>query len=165
MGMKDPETGRVDPGRMGWDNRVTGGAPLGSQINVTVAPGLTIDASSYMAYWLGFVDGMKYTGLDRPGDESLLATSDIVLTNCFASMYSLLTTIDTAGYNIKTFNSIPGTIKIFDVAVLDPINILADSAVNYEMCEIPLYIDQFKNMASLDYASISDNLTRDLNTV
>ena len=30
------------------------------------------------------------------------------------------------------------------------------------MCEIPLYIDQFKSMASLDYASISDNLTREL---
>jgi len=77
-------------------------------------------------------------------------------------MYSLLTTFDTAAYNIQTFNSIPGTIKIFDVVALDPINILADSAVNYEMCEIPLYIDQFKNMASLDYASISDNLTREI---
>ena len=30
------------------------------------------------------------------------------------------------------------------------------------MCEIPLYIDQYKSMASLDYASISDNLTREL---
>ena len=47
-------------------------------------------------------------------------------------MYSLLTTFDTAAYNIQTFNSIPGTIKIFDVLALDPINILADSAVNYE---------------------------------
>ena len=131
VGMKDPETGRIDPGRMGWDNRVTGGAPLGSQINVTVAPGVTIDASSVTAYWLGFVDGMKYTGLDRD-DASLLATSEIVLTNCFASMYSLLSTFDTAAFNISTFNSIPGTIKIFDVLVLDPINILADSAVNYE---------------------------------
>ena len=99
IGMKNPETGRIDPNRFGWDNRVTGGRPLGQSINVTVAPGLTIDASGSMAYWLGFVDGMKYTGLEREGD-SLLASSEIVLTNCFASMYSLLTTIDTAAYNI-----------------------------------------------------------------
>ena len=30
------------------------------------------------------------------------------------------------------------------------------------MCEIPLYIDQFKNMASLDYAEISNNLSREI---
>ena len=30
VGMYDPETGRIDPSRFGWDNRLTGGAPLGS---------------------------------------------------------------------------------------------------------------------------------------
>ena len=30
------------------------------------------------------------------------------------------------------------------------------------MCEVPLYIDQFKNMASLDYAEIANNLSREV---
>jgi hypothetical protein len=29
------------------------------------------------------------------------------------------------------------------------------------MCDAPLYIDQIKNMAGLDYAAIGDNLTRE----
>jgi hypothetical protein len=29
------------------------------------------------------------------------------------------------------------------------------------MCDAPLYIDQVKNMAGLDYAAISDTLTRE----
>ena len=74
---------------------------------------------------------MQYTGLVREGGNAL-AGADEALTNCFASTYSLLTTFDTAAFNIKTFNTIPGTIKIFDVLALDPITILADSAVNYE---------------------------------
>ena len=133
IGMHDPVTGRPDPTRMGWDNRATGGRRLGSSIQVTIAPGNTIDATTATAYWLGFVEGMKYTGLQRDtGETNLLAESETILTNCFASTYSLLSTFDTWGYNFETFNSNPGQIKIFDVLALDPINVMADSAVNYE---------------------------------
>lgn len=69
--MIDQETGRVDPTRFGWDNRLTGGAPLGSHIRLphvanikrhlmgqeisrTITDGLTIDATGATAYWLGF---------------------------------------------------------------------------------------------------------------
>jgi len=75
-------------------------------------------------------------------------------------MYGFLTSLDVAGYNWQTLNSIPGTFKGFDVLVLDPTHIAADFAVNYEMCEVGLILDQFKSMAGLDYASIGDNATR-----
>ena len=75
-------------------------------------------------------------------------------------MYAFLTSVDTAGYNWQTINSTPGTFKGFDVLVLDPTHIVADFAVNYEMCEIGLILDQFKSMAGLDYAAIGDNTTR-----
>jgi hypothetical protein len=70
VGMKDPLSGQVDPARFGWDNRVTGGAPLGSSIVVAITKELSIDASTVFAYWLGFVKGMQYTGLDRSEGES-----------------------------------------------------------------------------------------------
>ena len=157
--MMHEETGQIDPTRFGWDNRITGGARLGSSISRTIVPGLTIDATGASAFWLGFVRGMQYNGLDREA-ASNLPGSETPLTNCFASMYSFLTSVDIAGYNWQTLNSEPGTFKGFDVLVLDPTHIIADFTVNYEMCELGLILDQLGGMASLDYAAIGDNLTR-----
>jgi len=56
--MRHPVTGRIDPERFGWDNRVTGGARLGESINRTITSNLTIDATGLAAYWLGFTLGM-----------------------------------------------------------------------------------------------------------
>lgn len=84
------------------------------------------------------------------------------LTNCFASTYAMISSVETAAYNWYTINSEPGSFKGFDVLVIDPTHILADIAVNYEMCEIGGILDQAKAMASLDWASIGDNLTREL---
>lgn len=137
--MRNLETGSLDPNKFGWDNRVTGGALLGSSISVTITEGTTIDASTFSAYWLGWVKGMQYTGLAREGAKLPGQGDD--LTNCFASTYSFLSTLDTAGYNWNTLSSVPGSFKGFDVAFLDPMNLLADSAVNYEMCDGSLYID------------------------
>ena len=176
--MIDQETGQIDPTRFGWDNRLTGGAPLGSHIRVpnlagirrgmmgqeiskTITEGLTIDATGTSAFWLGFTKGMQYNGLDR-GTVDNLPGSSTPLTNCFASMYSLITSFDTFGYNLSTINSEPGSFKGFDVLVIDPTHIIADTAVNYEMCEIGGILDQVKGMAGLDYAAIGDNLTREL---
>ena len=55
--LMNPETGRVDSSRFGWDNRRLGGARLGSTISKTIFPGLTIDASGGMAFALGFAQG------------------------------------------------------------------------------------------------------------
>ena len=132
--MYDEKTGRIDPKRFGWDNRLTGGAPLGSSMSTTIRPGLTIDATTGSAFVLGFAKGMQYKGLDRDS-VSDIAGSGTPLTNCFASTYALITSFDIAAYNMKTINSEPGTFKGFDVLVIDPTHILADIAVNFEMCE------------------------------
>lgn len=73
--------------------------------------------------------------------------------------------MDIAGYNLKTINSVPGTFKGFDVLVIDPTHIIADFAVNFEMCEVQSILNQFKAMASLDFAAIGDNLTRELGVI
>ena len=74
----------------------------------------------------------------------------------------MITSFDTAAYNLDTLNSEPGSFKGFDVLVIDPTHIIMDMAVNFEMCEIALIFDQFKMMAGLDWASVGDNLTREL---
>lgn len=132
--MYDEKTGRIDPKRFGWDNRLTAGRTLGSSLSVTITEGLTIDGTTGSAFVLGFAKGMQYKGLDREtvGD---IASSGTPLTNCFASTYALITSFDIAAYNMKTINSEPGTFKGFDVLVIDPTHIMADIAVNYEMCE------------------------------
>lgn len=126
------EDGHVDPDRFGWGHPLTGGKPLGSSISVTIMPGLTIDATNTNAYVLGFVQGLQYNGLGKSEDDPVLPIDTVAMTNCFASTYALLEDFEVSGYNIKTFSSEPGTIKIFDVLALDPTHILMDLTVEWE---------------------------------
>lgn len=150
----------MDPDRLGWMNKHNGGKPLGATISVTINND-TFDASTGNALILGFVNGLQYTGLEKEGD-AVLPTSTVPLTNCFAAVYSLLEDFDIAGYNIRTFTSEPGTIKIFDVLAMDTSRIFMDTTVSWEMCDGAAILGQFKNMAGADYASIADNVTREL---
>jgi len=100
-------------------------------LSITILPGLTIDASTGSAWLLGFVKGLQYEGLARDA-AGVLPNDDVQLTNCFASTYAMLESFDTAAYNIRTFTSEVGTIKIFDAAFLDPIHILGDMTVEWE---------------------------------
>jgi len=155
------EEGHVDPDRLGWMRKNGNKAPLGSSISVTIMPGLTIDAATGSAYVLGFVNGLQYEGLGT-SEDAILPVDTVALTNCFASTYALIEDFDIAGYNIQTFSSEPGTIKIFDVLAMDPAHILMDMTVEWEMCNGAGILQQFTNMFSGDYAAIADNLTREL---
>ena len=102
------EKGKIDPDRFGWDNRVTGGRKMGSgrkaslaatTISRTIMPGLTIDASTDSAFWLGFAKGLQYEGLSKDDEADNLPGAQVVLTNCFASMYAYMTTLDVAAFN------------------------------------------------------------------
>jgi hypothetical protein len=48
-----------------------------------------------------------------------------------------------------------------DVFLNDPVKILADNVVTYEMCDFGTIIDQIKLMASLDWSSLADNVVRE----
>lgn len=102
-----------------------------TQIAKEIFPGFTLDASSGTASILGFVNGMQYAGLKKESDIQLPGQA-VELTNCFASTYSLIEDFDTLAYNISTFASESGTIKIFDVLALDPTHIAMDFSVEWE---------------------------------
>lgn len=54
------------------------------------------------------------------------------LSNCFASTYALLESVDMLTYNFHTLTQELATVKWFDIAVLDQIHILGDTTVLYE---------------------------------
>merc|ERR1719150_1198656 len=156
------ENGRFQHEKLSWGFRNQGRGhkwaedKLGA-ISVTIMSGLTIDATLASSLILGFSNGLTYTGLQSDNDTGVVIPNQSVpLTNCFASTYALLNDFDTLFYNVSTFASIPGTIKIFDVAVLDPSHIMMDFSVEYEMCEVAAIYGQFKDMAGADYAAIAD---------
>jgi len=64
-------------------------------------------------------------------------------------------------HDFATISDTPGKWKGFDVFVTDPLKVLIDNVVIYEMCEFGHILDQFKQMASLDWASLSDNIVRE----
>jgi hypothetical protein len=111
-------------------NKKNGGKPLGSSVSVTIMPNLTIDASTGSAYVLGFVNGLQYTGLAQD-DSALLPIDSVALTNCFASTFALLEDFEVSAFNLRTFSSDPGTLKIFDALMLDPSHILMDMTVEW----------------------------------
>ena len=138
-------------------------ASLAAQvISRQIMPGLTIDASTDSAFWLGFSKGLQYEGLAKDDEADALPGAQVVLTNCFASMYSYMTTLDVAAFNRQNIDGLEeGSNKYMDVLLLDPTHILTDLVVNYEMCEVGMIVDQFKGMASLDWAAVADNISRE----
>lgn len=96
---------------------------------------LSFDASTWNAFFLGSAKGLQWDGLE--GDTTQLS-------NCFAAMYSNLETVDLLFYDWTTISAEEGTWKGFDVFVADPIKILADNVVTYEMCEFGHILDQYK---------------------
>lgn len=120
--------GRIIKDRLGWTRR--DGKRLGESLNVQIAPGFIIDASTVTAYVLGIVSGFQYK--DLASDTAGLPNDAPQLTNCFASTYALIESFDKAAYNISTFASETGTLKIFDVLALDPFHILADLSVEWQ---------------------------------
>ena len=137
------EEGYVDPDRLGWMvNKHNGKKPLGSSISETLFSGLTIDATNATAQVLGFVNGLQYTGLTR--DIGIdFTTTHIELTNCFAATFAIIEDIEIAMYNLQTVLDHPGSFLWFDVVAADPLRILMDMTVEWEMCDMALLMHQF----------------------
>lgn len=96
-GLRDlhDENGKVIVERLGWANKITQKLK-GSVISVDLGV-MTIDAGSDNAFWLGFTQGMNYS-LKTDAAQ----TTEVQLSNCFASAYGLLENIDVAAYNYQT---------------------------------------------------------------
>jgi len=100
---------------------------------------------------------MQYTGLDKDDRGStILPFETVSLTNCFASTYAVIEDFETWFYNMKTFVSETGTIKLFDTVLMDPGHILMDMTVEWEMCEFAGILGQFKSAFGGDPAAIAD---------
>ena len=121
------ENGRVRKERLNWANRIHQEL-LGQTLSINIGP-LILNAGGDNSYWLGFVQGMNYSlKSEKQQDEE----DSVDLSNCFASTYALLESFDVSVYNIGTFMADSGTIKMFDVGILDPIHLFADWTVVYE---------------------------------
>lgn len=66
------------------------------------------------------------------------------------------------GYHLATRSSIEGTNRTFDILINDPVLILSNFTVTWEMCELDVMLEQSKQMAGADWASVADNATRQL---
>ena len=156
MGMYDDQ-GKIKLDRFQNAHHLTKG--LNQAISTQIAPGVTIDATNAIAYWLGFSKGMNYVGLER---EDGSPQSFPPLSNCFASTFALMEQYDLMGYHLASRGVEEGTNVLFDLLVLDPTLILSNTVVAYEMCELDTILEQSKQMAGADWASVADNASRQL---
>ncbi len=93
VGMFHPETGRFDMNRIGWARH---GRRLGESIPLSyeIIPGFTIDATTTFSTVMGFAQGTQWDGLASASAAESLTGEGEQLSNCFASTYAELESID-----------------------------------------------------------------------
>ena len=64
-------------------------------------------------------------------------------------------------YTYQNISDQPGSYKWFELIAMDPAHILMDFTVQWQMCDLDLILQQFKLMASFNYAAIMDQVTRE----
>ena len=158
VGMFHPETGKFDKNRLGWARH---GRKLGASLEWEITPGFTVDGTTLASGVMGDALGTQWDGLASNTAADQLTDDGAQLSNCFASTYSQLESIDQIVYDWETILAVDGTFKGLDVFLNDPVKILADNVVTYEMCDFGTIIDQIKLMASLDWSSLADNVVRE----
>lgn len=83
----------------------------------------------------GLAQGFQYDGI-KVGGASTTSQSNLVESNCFYGMYGLMESIDQLMFDFNNIVDPAGEIKWFDMVFYNPISILNNVSVGYEMCDV-----------------------------
>lgn len=159
VGLKN-EHGKVDPTRFGWDSRRE------SQVWVTIKglgkEGATIDGGTTQAFVYGYVEGVQYNPLENLSGKKDAALESIresqVMSNCFYALKGVIGSVDTLIYDAKNMGKYSGQYNWFNM-IFDPLHVLGDLCVAYEMCNIYEDLDKIVGILSLDWGLLAEQST------
>ena len=120
------EDGTFNMNSIANKNRYIAGEPMTVNIG-----NLSLDATSAKAYWLGFVKGMQYAGLEK-SDVANEFYEKIELSACFTTTYALLEVLEQTAYDISTMFDSLHEIKLVKVLLHDSFKVIGDLTVNYQ---------------------------------
>jgi hypothetical protein len=81
------------------------------------------------------------------------------MSNCFYAMKGIVDSVEVLLYDWKYIRQWSGEIKWFNVFVYDPIHILGDTTVLYEMCNVYEDLDKLTGVLSMDWGLLGTLLT------
>jgi len=121
---------------------------------------MTINSITFEAFSYGYVEGVQFKGISASG----LSIGDIqqtsqTMSNCFYAMKGIIDSVEVLLYDWKYIRQFSGEIKWFNVFVYDPIHILGDTTVLYEMCNVYEDLDKLTGILSMDWGLLGTLLT------
>lgn len=125
------DKGEVTPAHIAKASR----RPHGYTAEWTKVGGVTINGATTGSVLYGLSRGFQYTGLDI-GGASTTAQSNLVESNCFYSMYGLMESVDQLVYDFDNIIDPSGEALWFNLVVYNPISIVNNTSVGYEMCDV-----------------------------
>ena len=120
--------------------------------------GIMLNMETATAFAYGLIDGLQYSGLN----ELEANEGELVESNCFYSTYGLLDSVDLLVYDVETIVDPYGELKWMNMIMYNPMHIMNNGLVEYEMCEMYTQMERLVNIFSLDWALIAQFLSNDL---
>ena len=128
VGLMDPDTGKVDPKRFGKDRKI----PTTNWIEIPTLDN-QISGVTWEAFSFGYVRGVQYNGISIGGvTVGDFSNTVDTMSNCFFAVKGIIGQIEQLVYDFKNLGKRSGEYNWFNVAIFDPLHIIADLSVGYE---------------------------------
>lgn len=124
------EEGDIHSHAMAMANR----RPQGSAEWVKIG-GIKFDGNDAGSIMYGMSLGFQYDGL-KPAGNLAATASNLVESNCFYGMYGLIESVDQLMFDFNNIIDPSGEAQWFNLVVYNPISILNNVSVGYEMCDV-----------------------------
>lgn len=117
-----------------------------------------VSGASAEAFVYGFVQGIQYAGLVDDAASSVIG--DQVMSNCFYAAKGVINSIMVIVDDFQTLGSVSGEWNWVNIIIYDPLHILGDFMVVYEMCNTYELIDKLVGLFSMDWSALGEQMTQ-----
>lgn len=117
-----------------------------------------VSGASAEAFVYGFVSGLQYAGLTD--DLAASVVEDAVMSNCFYAAKGVMGSITVISDDFKNLGKVSGEWNWVNIILYDPLHIMGDFTVVYEMCNFYELIDKLVGLFSMDWAALGEQVTQ-----
>lgn len=81
------------------------------------------------------------------------------MSNCFYAVKGVIGSIETLVYDFNNLGKTSGEFNWWNIVLFDPLHILGDFTVCYEMCNVYEDLDKLTGLFSMDWGLLGNSLT------
>lgn len=136
--------------------------------------GVQFKSQDTSAILYGLTNGFQYKGLEKAGGA--IASGSLVESNCFYAMHGLLESVKQLNFDMgvkkemvdgvetTSMNIVDdsGEVKWFNMVLYNPLHIVNNVSVGYEMCDVYTQFERLSGLFSMDWALLGSYVATDL---